>query len=467
MPLNNEVVKRSSEKGSAPEPKPEKGTSRAKRNFEVTERSLLWKAAFMAMTDPRCHLLGGLFAIFIQVSLALVAVATLIVKRQYEHPRRDWYVWFLDIGKQGIGSAVGHFANIYLSQFIAYQVPDADECQWYCFTYIVDCTVGLGMNIAFLRIFEKCLLNCKDPEHNIVIFGDYGDPPNIMKWLLQLGIWLTIVVSVKIIILSLLIHILLPINTIIAYIFVVFVPWPEVELILVMILIPAGMHDLGTIAPSSTAHRSVGMNVLQFWITDTFLQRHDLAHKPTLVLDLDEELLDEVLYHSALLNTFNIANLLPYCRTRRSQGGQALRCTASGYEVSILSIRLMTMLCSALLCFSRIFVLCLFSVLIWCWSLSLPQLTHSPMQGDSRYQHILNACCSYSGIRACNSCGLHYSESLLRCGNGRRRARKGRRRWRWGCCGQAAAESRCRSRGQQRSFAMSFESSLVLASILL
>lgn len=99
------------------------------------------------------------------------------------------------------------------------------------------------------------------------------------------------------------------------------------------------------------------MNVLQFWITDTFLQRHDLAHKPTLVLDLDEELLDEVPYHSALLNSIYIANTLPYCRTRRSQGDQAQRCTVSGYEVSILPIRLLTVLC--VLCSASITHLCL------------------------------------------------------------------------------------------------------------
>lgn len=48
-----------------------------------------------------CHLLGGIFASFIQGCLALLCIGTLIIKRQNEHPRRDWLVWFLDVMKQG------------------------------------------------------------------------------------------------------------------------------------------------------------------------------------------------------------------------------------------------------------------------------------------------------------------------------------------------------------------------------
>lgn len=213
---------------------------------------LPWSAA--DEMAPRCHLLGGSFASAIQACLAVVCVGTLIVKRHYEHPRRDWMVWFLDVLKQGCGSSVGHFANIYLSQVIAYTIRDADECQWYCFTYLVDCTLGITMNVFFLRLFERAVdrypLTCR-----IMKFGDYGDPPQLHYFVMQLVAWVSIVVTVKAIILSLMLHVLLPINGFIAYLFTAFEGHARLELVMVMVIIPTVL------------------NTLAFWVTDTFLKR--------------------------------------------------------------------------------------------------------------------------------------------------------------------------------------------------
>ena len=47
-----------------------------------------------------CSLLGGPFAICVQIGLAAAAIATLVVKRHTERPRRPWLVWFFDASKQ-------------------------------------------------------------------------------------------------------------------------------------------------------------------------------------------------------------------------------------------------------------------------------------------------------------------------------------------------------------------------------
>ena len=53
------------------------------------------------MENEQCHLLGGVFSTLVQATLAFLCVVALVVKRHNEVPQRDWYVWFLDVMKQG------------------------------------------------------------------------------------------------------------------------------------------------------------------------------------------------------------------------------------------------------------------------------------------------------------------------------------------------------------------------------
>jgi hypothetical protein len=52
-------------------------------------------------SEGNCRLIDGPFASFIQACLAIVCIGTLIIKRQQESPRREVFVWFLDVMKQG------------------------------------------------------------------------------------------------------------------------------------------------------------------------------------------------------------------------------------------------------------------------------------------------------------------------------------------------------------------------------
>ena len=54
-----------------------------------------------AMVDTKCRLLGGTFSTFVQASLGIICISALVIKRQNEVPQRDWYVWYLDVMKQG------------------------------------------------------------------------------------------------------------------------------------------------------------------------------------------------------------------------------------------------------------------------------------------------------------------------------------------------------------------------------
>jgi hypothetical protein len=224
--------------------------------------------------SKHCHLLGGMFSSMIQAFLALLCIGTLIIKREQEYPRREWLVWFLDVAKQGLGSTVGHVANIYLSIVISKTVTSGDQCQWYFLTYVVDCTIGTFLNLWFIRVCEFLLQ--RHPKWVFLNFGDYGDQPSIKSWVPQLIVWIFIVVLGKIIILVVLKHFIVPLNIMIGFLFLVFRDKPQLELVMVMIIIP-------TI-----------LNTVIFWVTDTFLKRHNHVVRSTASVDEGDLLIEEV-----------------------------------------------------------------------------------------------------------------------------------------------------------------------------
>ena len=61
--------------------------------------------------DVECRLIGGTFAIVIQLLLGVVVLSALFMKRyvnlcscKFREPQRDFRIWALDVGKQAIGS---------------------------------------------------------------------------------------------------------------------------------------------------------------------------------------------------------------------------------------------------------------------------------------------------------------------------------------------------------------------------
>jgi antibiotic biosynthesis monooxygenase (ABM) superfamily enzyme len=133
--------------------------------------------------------------------------------------------------------------------------------------------MGTVINILLLRCFEGQVQRFI-PDCTLMRFGDYGNPPQLSIWFPQLVVWMCIVIVAKLMTLYLLLQFIQPLNFIVSHIFSVFHDKPQVELVLVMIIIP-------TI-----------MNTVQFWVTDTFLKKREedeLADS-----ELDEELISGV-----------------------------------------------------------------------------------------------------------------------------------------------------------------------------
>ena len=60
----------------------------------------------------KCTLLGGTFAMLVQLGLAVSAIATLVYKRAVERPRRPCLVWFFDASKQAFAGVLQHGVNL-------------------------------------------------------------------------------------------------------------------------------------------------------------------------------------------------------------------------------------------------------------------------------------------------------------------------------------------------------------------
>lgn len=235
-----------------------------------------------------CHLVSGWFALGVQALLAFLCVLTLVIKRFQETPQRPWLIWFLDTSKQGVSSSMGHMSNILVSIIIASSIgndKNADECQWYSMAYVSDTIFGTCFNFLLIILFERTISILAPSIAEYMKFGVYGDPPDVCKrWLPQLIIWLVIVAMSKCFVLSVLYMFVYPLNSAGKVLFAPLRPYPRVELITVMILIP------------------MCLNSVQFWVTDTFLKKgnrnsdadtDDMMELPTdsSHSDMDEELI--------------------------------------------------------------------------------------------------------------------------------------------------------------------------------
>ncbi|CCE89963.1 uncharacterized protein TDEL_0A06310 [Torulaspora delbrueckii] len=115
-------------------------------------------------SDDTCQLLGPV-SIVIQVLMGTAAVASLLIKRNHEHPRRKMIVWMYDVAKQISGALGIHFINLALSvvkrggprMFNGNDNDDDSECDWYFLNLLLDTTIGIPILWASLTIIESIL----------------------------------------------------------------------------------------------------------------------------------------------------------------------------------------------------------------------------------------------------------------------------------------------------------------------
>ncbi|KAM6092863.1 store-operated calcium entry regulator STIMATE-like isoform 1-T1 [Theristicus caerulescens] len=205
-----------------------------------------------AMAAPRpAHGCGsgallGRFGVLLQSLLALCAFSTLMLKRFKEpkEERRPWRIWFYDTSKQAIGALFIHFANIFLSD-----LTEEDPCSLYLINFILDATLGMLLIWLGVKVVSWIVQHKK---YTYLVFGEYGDPPQAAAWIGQCILYLLIMVFEKTVISLVL---LIPGWTKLQQILLGYIPNPQLELILVMLVVP------------------FIVNAIMFWVVDSLIMR--------------------------------------------------------------------------------------------------------------------------------------------------------------------------------------------------
>ncbi|KAM5172044.1 store-operated calcium entry regulator STIMATE-like [Mantella aurantiaca] len=175
-----------------------------------------------------------------------VIPATGEVKRWKEpkEQRRPWRIWLFDASKQAIGALFIHFTNVFLSD-----LTEEDPCTLYLMHFLLDAT--LGMLVIWLGVkFASLIVEWR--QYTLLVFGEYGDPPQAAPWLGQCVIYLLIMVVEKTIISLVL---LIPGWTKLQENLLDYIPDPKLELVLVMLVVP------------------FIVNAIMFWVVDSLIMR--------------------------------------------------------------------------------------------------------------------------------------------------------------------------------------------------
>lgn len=217
--------------------------------------SLLLQIEGSAYTKDQCSLFGNTFGYMMQLALGVMAFSTLLYKhlRIPSKGRRKWKVWAGDVGKQCLGSFVGHLWNLWFAELLT--TSGTNPCLFYLVNFTVDSCIGCVFNWLLLRLVENMAVDFG--VKTLAVSGRYGDDPenpNPKIFLLQLGVWLWIITVVKVLLLYVVVlPFREPLYDIGEFLMMPVHDYPKAELVLVMIIIPL-----------------VG-NTMVYWITDQFL----------------------------------------------------------------------------------------------------------------------------------------------------------------------------------------------------
>ena len=221
------------------------------------------------MAAPACTLLGGPFALLVQLGLAVSAISTLVYKRSTEKPKRPWLIFFFDASKQAFAGMLQHVVNLGFGVLFATS-GTASECAWYLtnFSISVACGVVLlwGMMAGYKWLVDKFQLT-------MLRSGEYGTPPNWKPWLAQMLIWGFLssfekLITAIVVILPLHRHL----DAFASWLESPIIEYPALELILVMVFAP------------------VLLNMCFFWVVDNMIMRRRVGghqRTPSFESDID------------------------------------------------------------------------------------------------------------------------------------------------------------------------------------
>ncbi|KAI9920389.1 hypothetical protein PsorP6_015709 [Peronosclerospora sorghi] len=198
----------------------------------------------------------------VQMLLGFLALSSLYAKWYLEWPRRPVKVWFMDAMKQGTSAAMIHVLNILFAIGLVgfSDTPsDQDQCAFYFMNVVIDTT--LGVYIAYLLLQVMTFVAIRQQWTSVRCHGNYGSPPSWRVWWIQLLDWCAILIVMKLMVGLVLYAFSTPLGWMGSLLFYPVHNHPKIELLIVMIGCP------------------LVMNMVQFWIQDSFLM-HPTPPRP-------------------------------------------------------------------------------------------------------------------------------------------------------------------------------------------
>mmetsp|Transcript_122358 Transcript_122358/g.357165 ORF Transcript_122358/g.357165 Transcript_122358/m.357165 type:complete len:247 (+) Transcript_122358:87-827(+) len=209
-----------------------------------------------------CVVLPGLYGLFVQGLLFLCCVGVLIFKKVREGAQRTWFEFCLDSSKQFIGAGWIHVTNLVCATALGSRMSKGDECEWYWINIMIDTTLGVAVEYWLLRQITRTLQACLADGASDYHSGEYwiGDEFQLRRYVKQLMVWLLVVTLMKLVMVLLILLCQVPLVAIASFLLAPFVQRPWTKLLVVMILTP------------------LCMNVFQFWVVDSFIQKQRASH---------------------------------------------------------------------------------------------------------------------------------------------------------------------------------------------
>ena len=207
------------------------------------------------------------------------ALASLVYKREYvdEEPKRPLLIWGMDVSKQVIAESTIHVYNVAFGILIDQmdQGSSNDQCAFYLMNELMDTVIGTFFVWIFTLGIESVGQTYQIRE--IANTGYYGIPPQVNFYLLQLLTFMISNLVGKTLVTMICLSDPRAVESVGAFLFDELGVSPDVELTLVMCVLP------------------LIMTVLQMWVVDTFLgfDTEAESHRNFHYRQLSEPLRDE------------------------------------------------------------------------------------------------------------------------------------------------------------------------------
>jgi hypothetical protein len=164
-----------------------------------------------------------------------------------------------------------HLVNVVLAVIFAQGKTEAGECIWYITNFSITVVCGLVI-LSFYMKLHNFLVDKYDLTW--LKSGEYGDPPHVGRWFVQMLHWGVVCCVEKFITAVVVIYPLhTAIDNLIARAEEPLLPYPHTELILVMVALPSLLNSIFA------------------WIVDNLIKDHSVHEVDRAVLvDVEEEM---------------------------------------------------------------------------------------------------------------------------------------------------------------------------------